>query len=134
MKNQKGTTLVEVLVALTILGITGTGFLYSMTDLTEATPRVDDKVTALSLAESQMEYIRSQPFQQADAGGGMVYNLIPEDDRPAGFNIVTPMAIPWDANGDGIDDAFFEKLRVQVWVPTSSGSKVLITLEEYRAQ
>ncbi len=124
MKNQQGMTLVEVLSALAILGIVGAGFLWGMTDITKTTPRVDDKSTALSIAESQIEYIRNQNWQDADAGGAEVYDLI---DTPYGFNIQSPTALPMETG--------LQKLRVQVWVPDSDGSrKILVTLEEYRAQ
>ncbi len=127
MKNQQGTTLVEVLVAVAILGVVGVGFIWGMTSVTKTVPMVDDKVTALSLAESQMEYIRNQPY-------GWFYETV---DAPPGMHIVTPMAFDFDANGDNLinqDDDFIQQIRIAIWVPeVNGGSKVVITLEEYRA-
>lgn len=126
MKNQQGTTLVEVLAALVILGIVGVGFIWAMTDITRTTPMVDDKTTALSLAESQIEYIRNQEY-------GWDYLKV---GTPQGFHIHSPMAFPLDANGDGSikgEENYIQKIRVDIWVPEANGgSKVVTTLEEYR--
>lgn len=126
MKNQMGTTLVEVLVALVILGIAGAGFMMAMISVTKSSTTTDEKVMAMSLAESQMEYIRNQEY-------GWDYELV---DIPVGLNIDTPMAFQFDANSDGVidhRDNYIQKLEVAVWVPDSdSGRDVLVTLEEYR--
>ena len=92
MKNQTGTTLIEVLVALVILGIAGAGFMIGMTSVTRSSTATDEKVMAMSLAESQMENIRNQEY-------GWNYDVV---DLPVGMNIDTPMAFRFDANGDGV--------------------------------
>ncbi len=135
MKNQKGTTLVEVLVAVVLLGICGTGFLWGMTNVTRTTPVVDDRSTALSVAESQMEFIRNQPYSEPIANGGEGYQTLSAEKIPKGYFIDTPMAFPLDADWSGGPDQFIQKLEVRVWVPQAGGGQdIVVTLEEYRAQ
>ena len=128
MKNQQGTSLVEVLVSVMILGIVGVGFIWGMTTITKTTPLIDDRSTALSLAESQMEYIRNQPY-------GWDYDTI---DTPTNVYIGTPMAFQFDANGDGMIDAeddSIQKIEIKILVPDPDkalGRKMLINLEGYR--
>jgi prepilin-type N-terminal cleavage/methylation domain-containing protein len=62
MRNQKGFTLIEVLVAMAILGIVSVGFLSAMTTSTRAAISTDRMDTGRAIALSQMEYIKTLPF------------------------------------------------------------------------
>ena len=65
---QRGQTLIEVLVALAVLGIVATAFISSMTTASTAMIIADEQTTAESLSRSQLEYIRSQAYVTAVDG------------------------------------------------------------------
>jgi prepilin-type N-terminal cleavage/methylation domain-containing protein len=76
MKRQKGFSLLEVLVALAILGLVATGFLTSMTNATKGAVKTDRIDTSRVLAQGQMEYVKKQPFAPsytAEAISGQIY-------------------------------------------------------------
>jgi type II secretion system protein I len=58
VKSQKGVTLVEVVIAMAILGILAVAFLGAINNSTETLITVDERETARNLAESQMEYVK----------------------------------------------------------------------------
>jgi len=62
MKNQKGFTLLEVIIAIALSGIIASGILISLGTLTKTFINVDTHEIAKDIAISDMENIRSQPF------------------------------------------------------------------------
>ena len=62
LASQTGVGLVEILVAVAILGVIGIGFLQALTNTVNGTEFHEVKVTASSLAQSQVEYIKSQAY------------------------------------------------------------------------
>ena len=83
-RNEAGVTLIEVLVALAILGIVGVGFLSGTSTTFRATMVSQERVVAENLAKSQLEHIETQDYiPKADYDPGdpdMRYELI---DIPA---------------------------------------------------
>jgi prepilin-type N-terminal cleavage/methylation domain-containing protein len=65
LKESNGFTLVEVLVAMALLGIIGVGFLSALGGASRALLMTDVKQTARNIAEMQMEQIKSQGWQLA---------------------------------------------------------------------
>ncbi len=65
MKSQRGAGLLEVVIAIGLLGILLTGFIPAMMGITRANIKVDERETAKNLAERQMEYVKGQPFLAA---------------------------------------------------------------------
>jgi prepilin-type N-terminal cleavage/methylation domain-containing protein len=62
MKHQKGFTLIEVLIAMAILGIIVAGTMGSLIGSTKAAVKSDQMDTARALALSQLEYVKRLPY------------------------------------------------------------------------
>jgi prepilin-type N-terminal cleavage/methylation domain-containing protein len=62
MQNQKGFTLIEVLVAMAILGLVAVGFRSSITTSTRVAISTDRIDTGRAIALSQLEYVKTLPF------------------------------------------------------------------------
>lgn len=129
MDNQKGVSLIETLVALSIVAMVAVAFIYAMGTVVETTPMVDEKSTGLSLAEDQLEYIHNQPYIPYDAFSGTPqYDIV--SDIPTEYQIhVTVDSL--DPKGNGLDeDDGLQRIIVQVECP--QGSPV-ITLEGFKS-
>lgn len=134
-KNQNGVTLVEVLVAVAIVGATTAIFLMGLTQTVDTTVITDEKSTALGIAEDQMEFIQSQPYD--DVNNPPLYKHIDygkppgEGVVPPGWSIATPMVVRADPlnNGTATDDGL---QRIQIEVMRSDG-KILASVEGYKS-
>jgi Tfp pilus assembly protein PilV len=87
MKNERGASLIETLVALVLLGIIGAAFLSAIATTANARSIADEKATARILAETQTENITKQPY-------AFSYDPIPIPDEYAGYSadvIIDPM-------------------------------------------
>jgi len=60
---QRGMTLIETLIAISILSVIAAAFLTSMTTAAHTTFIVQKRATAEGLAKSQMEYIKRQDYK-----------------------------------------------------------------------
>ena len=56
-------SLLEVVIAIAVLGVLVAGFVPALMQSTRSMIGVDDRETAKNLAESQMEFIKGQPYQ-----------------------------------------------------------------------
>ena len=112
--------MVEILVALALMGIAGVCFLSSLTTVSKSTIITDEHSTADSLAVSQMEYILSQSYD--DTNNPPQYALLP--DIPDGWSVnVTAERLDPENNGVGDDDGIQE-----ISVTVNFGSKQVIPL------
>jgi type II secretion system protein I len=62
MRKQQGFTIVELLVAMSILGIVAVGFLNALTSSSQAAVKAERMDAGRVIAESQMEWVKSQSF------------------------------------------------------------------------
>jgi prepilin-type N-terminal cleavage/methylation domain-containing protein len=62
IKTEKGISLIEVMVAMTIISIVVVGYLSAMTTSSRAAIKADQMDTARTLAQSVMEFLKVQPF------------------------------------------------------------------------
>jgi prepilin-type N-terminal cleavage/methylation domain-containing protein len=123
--NQKGFSLIEVLVALVLIGVLGTAIPAGLSGANRATITANQHTTAESLARSQMDYVQNQPYDSVNATP--VYAVI--TDLPFSYSIVTPMAQRLDPRGDGTanDDGL-----QQITVTVKKGDTVIFTLVDFK--
>jgi prepilin-type N-terminal cleavage/methylation domain-containing protein len=132
MKRQKGFALIEILVALALMGITAVGLLSGLATTFRAGTISQERVVAESLAKSQWEHIRAQDYiLTADYDPDdpeKRYQLIAIPDelviKDYTIEIGTPEAII------GPDDGEFELQSITVVI--NCDSKQLLTISDYR--
>jgi prepilin-type N-terminal cleavage/methylation domain-containing protein len=113
LKNEKGYSLIELTIGLLILGIIGAAFFSGMNNIIMTSIRNDRQAEAMSLAQSQLEYIKQQPYNWNDTDPdnnldrdnngepdpdntemiGKYWTIIKPADTPANFEIYG-----WDDN------------------------------------
>ena len=113
--NSRGFTLIEVVIAIALLGVISIAFLSALGTASKAIFIADERATAESLARSQMEYVKSQPYSDNET-----YEKL--DDIPVGYDIDwPPTVVPLE---DGL-----QKITVTV---NHLGKSGVITLEGYK--
>lgn len=117
---EAGTTLLEVVVALAILSMTALAFLGGLVTTSKAAFFVDERATALSLAQSQMEWAQNSSY--TDNATGYSLAPIPGGSDYANYSVNLTAQALHDPD-DGI-----QKLTVIV---NHSGEQI-ITLEGYK--
>ena len=111
IKNQKGQTLIEVLIAIAILGVVAVAFLTALTTASGALIIADEHTTAESLARSQQEYVKSQDY---DAINNPPQYSIDSNIIPDGYSVELD-AIRLDPEGDGTgNDDGIQEITVEV--------------------
>ena len=122
-KNERGVGLIEVLVALAILGVIAVAFLTGLATTAKAVFIADVRTTAESLARTQMEDIKDQPY---DDTLPIVYTVL--SGTPANFSIdITAERMDPEGDGTGDDDGI-QKITVTV----EYQGEVKIILEDYK--
>jgi prepilin-type N-terminal cleavage/methylation domain-containing protein len=112
---QKGVALVEVLVAVAIIGITLVVFLSAVSTGSIGVAKTEEQVTAENLARSQLEYTKSQTYLAA----------------PASYDTVTPpagYAVSAEAASIPDTDSSIQMITVTV---TRDG-ETLVTVEDFK--
>jgi len=82
--NSRAFTLIEVLIALAILGIVAVAFLSALTTASTALIIADERTTAESLTRTQLEYVKSQNYTSID-GAEATYATI--GGIPPGYSV-----------------------------------------------
>lgn len=137
--NSEGMTLIEVIIALAILGLVAVTFLVGVSTALKATSLADELATAQSLTQSQMESVKSQEYETAPSGGVATYDKISLSSYPDYYikstdrdsNIVDEMTgIPWDSenNQASSEDGGIQKITAIIYHDT----KMVLTLEDYK--
>ena len=84
--NSKGQTLIEVLIALAILGIVVVAFMTALTTASRAIIVADEHTTAESLARSQLESVKNQGYNNSTAPEAS-YDIIEVPDEIGNYLI-----------------------------------------------
>ena len=132
-KNEKGFSLIEVLVALAILGLVAVAFLGGLATANKAMFIADKRATAESLARTEMEYVKNQdyitaPWDYELPSSPPSWDL--DHDLPEGYNGYTAIvnAELLHDTDDGI-----QKIIITVKHGTEAGTaKEVITIEDYK--
>ena len=110
--SQLGMTLIEVLVALGILAAVAVVFLVGMATSSKAVMVSQKNVAAESFAKSELEYVRSSPYD--DTNNPPIYAVDPNITVPQGYGVAVA-AQRLDPKGDGIgNDDGIQKITVIV--------------------
>ncbi len=138
IKNERGFSLIEVIIALALLGIIAVAFLGAMATASKALFIADERTTAESLARSQMEYVKNQAYSTAAPSNEVIYAKITgipagysiwSEDR-AGAMVADIIGVPWDTlnNLPVVTDAGLQRIKLVV----KHLGKETITLENYK--
>jgi prepilin-type N-terminal cleavage/methylation domain-containing protein len=119
--DQKGFSLLEVLVAMAIIGVVAAGFMAAMNNATRGGMAVDKIDTARALAQAQMEYVKKQVFR-ADGDYGTDNALTAEYP---GFTVPDPIVV--DAQDR---DGLIQRITIIV----VQNGKTAITLEDCKTK
>jgi len=133
-KSQKGFTLVEVVIAIMLLGLMTAAIFTGLSTASVAVFRNDMRQTAQNVAESELELVKNQPF----VVGATTYNLPSIPNSPSGYT-VTISAQDWTQN-DNVDyDAVatlnrtnIQKITVQIFF--KNGTIPIYTLVGYKVE
>ncbi len=134
MKNEKGFSLIEVMIAIALLGIIGVAILGGLATASKAMFVADERATAESLARSQMEYVKNELYIDYSEDSHDVYDEIMSP--PAGYSIDST-AVPFNAGTGasytetgGIFD--YDDGIQEIIVTVKHDGITIITLEGYK--
>jgi type II secretory pathway pseudopilin PulG len=130
-KNRKesGATLLETLIALAILCLTGMTFLGGLSTAYRAGSLANVRTNAASLARSQMEYVRSQPYINYGDSGHEDYGVI---TAPGEYSIMVDV-VPIDPNSGQPLPAGQDNGVQKVTVILRHNNRAVLTMESYKA-
>jgi len=114
----RGLTLVELVIAMAFIGIIAVALLGGLSNAIMSLVVADVRTTAESLARSEMEYVKSQSYEDAP------WNY--EDDDPPGYDgyAIEVSAEPLNDPDEGLQE---------IAVTVIHGAKEIVTLVGYKA-
>jgi prepilin-type N-terminal cleavage/methylation domain-containing protein len=125
MQKQNGFSLLEVILAVALVGILGITIPGALSTANKTTMVGGEHTTAESVARSQMDYIQNQSYDSTNTTP--VYAVL--TGLPGDYSIVTPMATRLDPKGDGTaNDDGLQRITVTV----KRGAKTVYTLIDYK--
>ena len=134
----RGFTLIEVVIAIALIGIIGAAILSALSTASLALIIADTRATAESIARTQMEDVKSQDYKKADNFDEVIY--LPITDIPDGYTIWSVnrtgetvddvIGVPWNSgNSTAADvDAGLQRIKLVI----KRDDKVAVTLEDYK--
>jgi len=128
----RGFTLIEVVIAIALMGTIAIAVLSALSTASLALITADKRATAESLARSQMEYIKNQPYIYFDEADHEDYDVI--DGNPYTVEVVAEPIDPETGQPYNEAEGVFEQDDgiQQITVTVSRDGKAVITLEGYK--
>jgi prepilin-type N-terminal cleavage/methylation domain-containing protein len=115
LKTEKGSTLIEILVGIALLGVISVAFLTSLTAASGSLIGTQEHAAAQNIAQSQMEHVKQQLFAAS-------YNPEPLPETYADFSVVI--------NTVPVGDGAVQKIMITV----ARLGNTVSTLEGYKAR
>jgi len=124
-----GFSMLEVVIAIALLGIISVSVLSALQTAALALISADRRATAESIARTQMEWVRFSEYDVELAEGHPAYSLDTqiESTLPPGFSVETT-AIRLNKDVDPDDDDGIQHITVTV----THEDRVVVTLEDYK--
>ncbi len=124
-----GFSMLEVVIAIALLGIIAVSVLSALQTAALALISADRRATAESIARTQMEWVRFSEYDVELAEGHPAYSLDTqiESTLPPGFSVETT-AIRLNKDVDPDDDDGIQHITVTV----THEDRVVVTLEDYK--
>lgn len=113
----RGAGAIEAIIALGILGLVAVAFIGGLSTTLKAVSVADEQSTAQAIAQSEMEYVKSLPYEYGTTGYGTDPNLALN-----GYAFAA-VAAPLHDPDDGIQ---------KVMVTVKHHDKEVLTLEDYK--
>lgn len=139
MGDEKGFNLLEVTLALALIGIIAVAFLLALAGASRAISIADEHATAQSLIRTEIEYLKGEDFAGLPTTTPWSYKLplgnppwdeahgLPAGYEDAGYSLnVTGDAM--DVNGDSTPDAGILKITITVY----HHEDPIVTVEDYK--
>jgi prepilin-type N-terminal cleavage/methylation domain-containing protein len=122
----RGLTMIEVLIAIAILGIISITFLSALSTASLSVGLADERTVAESLARKQMEYVKNQGYNSASVLNNNKPTYQKISDIPEGYSIwsvnstggidANIVGIPWDSksNNKVVKDIGIQKIALVI--------------------
>ena len=127
--NQKGFTLAEVLIALTVMGMVGVSVMAALNASSKTIVSSHEMTIAESLTRTEMEYIKRYPYDSTN--NPPVYDVgidLSGDPYYGDYDIIVE-AVRLDPKDDGTDnDDGIQKVTVKI----KYHDRLLLTTEDYK--
>jgi prepilin-type N-terminal cleavage/methylation domain-containing protein len=127
-KQDRGMTLVELLIALSIMGMTVV-FVGGLFTGFKIIPADRDAINAEAIARSQMEYVMSSNYTDNATSYSVMTGI------PSGYYVPAPIAIKIDPNNIGttpVNDLGIQRVTINIYKGNSVNGDPLITLMGYK--
>jgi prepilin-type N-terminal cleavage/methylation domain-containing protein len=123
LEGQKGFGLVEILVALAILGVTAVGYMSALATSTRTAAKTDQMDTGRAIAQTVMEYVKKHSF----SASGSYYDQTDIDDMLSEYPGYT---VDINAPAAPERDSYIQKITVTVYY----NSQTVTTLDDCKAK
>lgn len=141
MRDERGFSLLEVALALALIGIIAIAFLLALAGASKAISIADEQATAQSLTRTELEYIKDQDFADLPTTANWSYQL-PSGNPPWDVNHRLPTSYEdaeysleveghaIDVNDDDTPDAGILKIKIAVY--HHDKPEPIVIVEDYK--
>jgi len=128
--SSRGFSLIEVIIALAILGIIAVAFLSGLSTSLKAVLISDERSTAQALAQGQMEYVKSQDYDEITEPPQYSEN---PSLTPDGYTVDISAERLYPEGGSTDDDDGLQKITITIYhSEVVDEDEKVFTLEDYK--